>query len=82
MCGTIGVTCYRTSAVSAGFIGRRLVDFDKVILPNAILRPAAYIRFIFRKQATWYIPCRNSGTLDCLADSQRQIEGAGRRRSS
>ena len=50
LCGTIGVTCYRTGALSA-FIGRRLVDLDLVILPNAILGRRLY-PFYFQEAAT------------------------------
>ena len=49
LCGTIGVTCYRTGIVSA-FIGRYLVDLDRVILPNAILGRRVY-PFYFQKRA-------------------------------
>lgn len=50
LCGTIGVTCYRTGMVSA-FIGRYLVDLDRVILPNAILGRRLY-PFYFQETAT------------------------------
>ena len=50
LCGTNGVTCYRTGALSA-FIGRRLVDLDQVILPNAILGRRIY-PFYFQEAAT------------------------------
>lgn len=66
LCGTIGVTCYRTGSIS-GFIGRRLVDFDKVILPNAILGRRLY-PFYFQEQATG--TSLATAVMDCLADSQ------------
>ena len=50
LCGTIGVTCYRTGMLSA-FIGRYLVDFDRVILPNAILARRVY-PFYFQETVT------------------------------
>ena len=50
LCGTIGVTCYRTGACSA-FIGRRLVNLERVILPNAILGRRLY-PFYFQEAAT------------------------------
>lgn len=50
LCGTIGVTCYRTGIVSA-FIGRFLVDLDRVILPNAILGRRLY-PFFFQEKVT------------------------------
>ena len=64
LCGTVGVTCYRTGAVS-GFIGRRLVDLDKVILPNAILGRPLY-PFYFQEAATG--KALAAATLDSLAD--------------
>jgi lipid-A-disaccharide synthase len=65
LCGTVGVTCYRTSAFS-GFIGRRLVDLDKVILPNAILGRPLY-PFYFQEVATGKTLA--AATLDCLCDA-------------
>ncbi len=50
LCGTIGVTCYRTGALSA-FIGRHLVDLDSVILPNVILGRRIY-PFYFQEAVT------------------------------
>jgi lipid-A-disaccharide synthase len=63
--GTVGVTCYRTGAFS-GFIGRRLVDLDKVILPNAILGRPLY-PFYFQEAATG--KALAAATLDCLYDA-------------
>jgi len=65
LCGTVGVTCYRTGAFS-GFIGRRLVDLDKVILPNAILGRPLY-PFYFQEAAT--AKTLAAATLDCLDDA-------------
>jgi lipid-A-disaccharide synthase len=65
LCGTVGVTCYRTGAFS-GFIGRRLVDLDKVILPNAILGRPLY-PFYFQEAATGKTLA--AATLDCLDDA-------------
>ena len=64
LCGTVGVTCYRTSGLS-GFIGRRLVDMDKVILPNAILGRPLY-PFYFQEAVTGKTLA--AATLDCLYD--------------
>jgi len=71
LCGTVGVTCYRTGRIS-GFIGRRLVDFDKVILPNAILGRPLY-PFYFQEAVTG----KNLATavLDCLADGKAKARG-------
>ena len=65
LCGTVGVTCYRTGAFS-GFIVRRLVDLDKVILPNAILGRPLY-PFYFQEAATGKTLA--AATLDCLDDA-------------
>jgi lipid-A-disaccharide synthase len=65
LCGTVGVTCYRTGAFS-GFIGRRLVDLDKVILPNAILGRPLY-PFYFQEAANGKTLA--AATLDCLDDA-------------
>ncbi len=46
--GIPGVTAYRSGYISAA-IGRRLVNFDKVILPNAILGRQVY-PFLFQQQ--------------------------------
>ena len=46
--GVPGVTAYRSGYISAA-IGRRLVNFDKVILPNAILGRQVY-PFLFQQQ--------------------------------
>jgi len=64
LCGTVGVTCYLTDAFS-GFIGRRLVDLDKVILPNAILGRQLY-PFYFQEAATGKTLA--AATMDCLYD--------------
>ena len=45
-----GVVCYATSPLSA-FIGRRLVNMDNVVLPNALLAKTVY-PFLFQEQAT------------------------------
>ena len=45
-----GVVCYATSPFSA-FIGRRLVNMDNVVLPNALLGRPVYL-FLFQEQAT------------------------------
>ena len=45
-----GVVCYATSPLSA-FIGRRLVNMDNVVLPNALLGRPIY-PFLFQEQAT------------------------------
>jgi lipid-A-disaccharide synthase len=48
--GMPGVTCYRAGRISA-FIGRRLVDMDKVILPNALSDSPVY-PFLFQEEVT------------------------------
>jgi len=50
LAGVPGVAAYRTSNLSA-FIGRRLVNMDKVILPNALLGKT-YYPFLFQEEAT------------------------------
>ena len=50
LAGVPGVTAYRTSNLSA-FIGRRLVNMDKVILPNALLGKTCY-PFLFQEEAS------------------------------
>lgn len=50
LAGVPGVTCYRTSAMSAA-IGRWLVRMDRVILPNALLGREVY-PFLFQEEAT------------------------------
>ena len=65
LCGTVGVTCYLTDAFS-GFIGRRLVNLDKVILPNAILGRQLYA-FYFQEAVTGKTLA--AATLDCLYDA-------------
>ena len=62
--GTIGVTCYRTGVLSA-FVGRHLVDLDKVILPNAILGRRVY-PFYFQEKATG--KALASAILDAVQD--------------
>ena len=64
LCGTIGVTCYRTGIVSA-FIGRHLVDLERVILPNAILGRRIY-PFYFQETAT--AEALASAILDAVED--------------
>ena len=65
LCGTVGVTCYITGAFN-GFIGRRLVDLDKVILPNVILGRPLY-PFYFQEVVTGKTLA--AATLDCLYDA-------------
>jgi lipid-A-disaccharide synthase len=65
LCGTVGVTCYLTDTFS-GFVGRRLVNLDKVILPNAILGRQLY-PFYFQEAATGETLA--AATLDCLYDA-------------
>ena len=48
--GVPGVACYIAPAVSA-FIGRRLVNMDRVILPNALLDREVY-PFLFQEAAS------------------------------
>ncbi len=64
LCGTVGVTCYRTGAFSA-FVGRQLVDLDKVILPNVILGRKLY-SFYFQESADGKVLA--SAILDILDD--------------
>ena len=64
LCGTIGVTCYRTGMLSA-FIGRHLVDLERVILPNAILGRRLY-PFYFQETATG--KALASAILDAVED--------------
>ena len=62
--GTIGVTCYRTGIVSA-FVGRYLVDLDRVVLPNAILGRRLY-PFYFQETMTG--KALASAILDAVED--------------
>ena len=48
--GVPGVACYIAPAVSA-FVGRRLVNMDRVILPNALLDREVY-PFLFQNAAS------------------------------
>jgi lipid-A-disaccharide synthase len=48
--GMPGVTCYRAGRLSA-FIGRRLVDMEKVILPNALSKAPVY-PFLFQEDVS------------------------------
>ncbi len=64
LCGTIGVTCYRTGMLSA-IIGRHLVDLDQVILPNVILGRCLY-PFYFQEKATG--KALASAILDAVED--------------
>ena len=50
LAGLPGVTCYKAPALTA-FIGRRLVNMDRVILPNALLKRRLY-PFLFQEAAT------------------------------
>lgn len=68
LCGTVGVTCYRTGAFSA-FVGRQLVDLDKVILPNVILGRRLY-SFYFQKSANAKVLA--SAILDILNDKNEK----------
>ena len=74
LCGTNGVTCYRTGRLSA-FIGRHLVDLDRVILPNAILGRRVY-PFYFQETATG--KALASAVLDVVKDrdSNDRLQGA------
>jgi lipid-A-disaccharide synthase len=64
LCGTIGVTCYRTGMVSA-LVGRYLVDLDRVVLPNAILGRCLY-PFYFQETVTG--KALASALLDAVED--------------
>ena len=64
LCGTIGVTCYRTGILSA-FVGRYLVDLDRVVLPNAILGRRLY-PFYFQETVTG--KALASAILDAVED--------------
>lgn len=48
--GVPGVTCYVAPTLSA-FIGRRVVNMDRVILPNALMQREVY-PFLFQDKAT------------------------------
>ena len=80
LCGTIGVTCYRTGMLSA-FIGRHLVDLDRVILPNAILGRPLY-PFYFQETATG--EALASAVLDVVEDrdsNERLVRAASELKS-
>ena len=64
LCGTVGLTCYRTGTFSA-LVGRQLVNFDQVILPNVILQKRLY-NFYFQKHANAKVLA--SAILDILDD--------------
>jgi lipid-A-disaccharide synthase len=75
--GVPGVTAYRSGYISAA-IGRRLVNFDKVILPNAILGREVY-PFLFQQQLNPHALA--AAVQSCLDDeahaiSARQTAGA------
>jgi lipid-A-disaccharide synthase len=74
LAGVPGVTCYRTSRLSA-MIGRRLVRMDRVILPNALLRREVY-PFLFQEEAT---PARLAAHVRAIfaADQMPDKIGAG-----
>ena len=74
LCGTNGVTCYRTGMLNA-LIGRNLVDFDRVILPNAILGRRLY-PFYFQETATG--EALASAVIDVIEDrdSNERLQGA------
>jgi lipid-A-disaccharide synthase len=74
LAGVPGVTCYRTSGLSA-MIGRRLVRMDRVILPNALLRREVY-PFLFQEEAT---PARLAAHVRAIfaADQMPDKIGAG-----
>ena len=76
LCGTNGVTCYRTGMLNA-FIGRHLVDLERVILPNAILGRRVY-PFYFQETAT--AKALASAVLDVVEDrdSNERLLGAAR----
>ena len=80
LCGTIGITCYRTGMLSA-FIGRHLVDLNQVILPNAILGRCLY-PFYFQETATG--KALASAILDVVEDraaNDRLMDAAGELKS-
>ena len=80
LCGTIGVTCYRTGMLSA-FIGRYLVDLDRVILPNAILGRRLY-PFYFQEAATAEVLATAIlGVVDDRAEKERLLSAAGELKS-
>ena len=74
LCGTIGVTCYRTGMVSA-LVGRYLVDLDRVVLPNAILGRRLY-PFYFQETVTG--KALASAILDVVEDqsANERLRGA------
>ena len=76
LCGTNGATCYRTGVLNA-FIGRHLVDLERVILPNAILGRRVY-PFYFQETAT--AKALASAVLDVVEDrdSNERLLGAAR----
>jgi len=63
--GVPGLACYIAPPLSAA-IGRRLVNMDRVILPNALLNREVY-PFLFQEAAT--PQAMADGILDVLADS-------------
>jgi lipid-A-disaccharide synthase len=80
--GVPGVACYKASAISA-FIGRRLVQMDKVILPNTLLantlsgdareKDQVY-PFLFQEKAT--PQAMAEALLGSLADPQAESRAA------
>jgi lipid-A-disaccharide synthase len=69
--GIPGVTCYRTGAFSAA-LGQRLVDFEKVVLPNAVLGRPLY-PFLFQNALTG--PALAETVLSVLQNPAAQREG-------
>ncbi|ADE38748.1 lipid-A-disaccharide synthase [Candidatus Puniceispirillum marinum] len=72
-----GVVCYATSPLSA-FIGRRLVNMDNVVLPNALLGRPVY-PFLFQEQATPQALAVTVQTI--LADAQALSKATGNARA-
>ena len=68
-----GVVCYATSPLSA-FIGRRLVNMDNVVLPNALLGRPIY-PFLFQEQAT---PQILAATVQAIFDDPKARSEATR----
>jgi lipid-A-disaccharide synthase len=68
-----GVVCYATSPLSA-FIGRRLVNMDNVVLPNALLGRPIY-PFLFQEQAT---PQTLAATVQAIFDDPKARSEATR----
>jgi lipid-A-disaccharide synthase len=69
--GIPGVTCYRTGAFSAA-LGQRLVDFEKVVLPNVVLGRPLY-PFLFQNALTGLALAES--VLSVLQNPAAQREG-------